>query len=185
MTLLSRARKAALTAHVVSSVGWVGAVGAFLSLAVAGTSSGDEQTVRSAYVAMDVMAWFVILPLAFLSLGTGLVQALGTQWGLLRHYWVVAKLILTAVATVVLLFTMGDIAAVADLARADALRGDAHRGSRNHLTLHAGGGLAVLLLTTSLAIFKPRGLTRRGWRKQQELRESLDPGQGQSPPVRS
>ena len=173
MTLPSRTRKAALLAHVAASVGWLGAVGAFLALAVAGSSSENEQTVQSVYVAMDVVAWFVILPLAFLSLATGLVQALGTQWGLLRHYWVIAKLVLTAVATVVLLFTMGDISSLADVARDGALVGDAHASSQNHLTLHSGGGLAVLLLTTSLAVFKPRGLTRRGWRKRRELaRES-------------
>jgi hypothetical protein len=154
---------------VVSSVGWLGSVGAFLALAVAGSSSGNDQTVQSAYVAMDVMAWFVILPLAFVSLATGLVQALGTQWGLLRHYWVIAKFVLTAVATVVLLFTMGDISSLADIARAGALVGNTHEGSQNHLILHSGGGLAVLLLTTILAVFKPRGLTRRGWRKQREL----------------
>ena len=174
MTLTPRMRKAALMAHVVSSVGWLGAVGAFLALAVAGTSSGEEQTVRSAYVAMEVVAWFVILPLAFLSFATGIVQALGTQWGILRHYWVVAKLVLTIVATVVLLFTMGDISALGDTARDRALAGDADRADQNHLTLHSAGGLAVLLLTSALAVFKPRGLTRRGWRKHQELVAARD-----------
>ena len=168
MTLPPRTRKAALAAHVVSSVGWLGAVGAFLALAIAGSSSGDEETVQSVYVAMDVMAWSVILPLAFASLATGILQAVGTQWGILRHYWVIAKLVLTVVATVVLLFTMGDISSLGDFARDGALVGDAHESSQSHLILHSAGGLAVLLLTTCLAVFKPRGLTRRGWRKQRK-----------------
>lgn len=36
--------------------------------------------------------------------------------------------------------------------------------------LHAGAAVLVLLMATILAIYKPRGLTRYGWRRQQELR---------------
>ena len=41
---------------------------------------------RGAYLAMDLIGWFVIVPLSLASLLTGLVQALGTTWGLFRHY---------------------------------------------------------------------------------------------------
>jgi hypothetical protein len=104
-----RLRKFALTAHVTSSVGWLGAVAAFLALAVASLTSQDAQMVRAAYLAMELTAWFVIVPLAFASLLTGLVQSLGTKWGLFRHYWVLAKLLLTVLATIVLLLQMESI----------------------------------------------------------------------------
>jgi len=35
------------------------------------------------------------------ALATGLVQSLGTEWGLLRYYWVLGKLFLTIFATIV------------------------------------------------------------------------------------
>jgi hypothetical protein len=161
-----RLRKLALTAHVVSSVGWLGAVAGFLALAVVGVSSDDVQQVRAVYVAMDVIAWFVIVPLAFASLLTGLVQSLGTPWGLIRHYWVVLKLVLTVVATIVLLLQMEGISFIADVARDTTMSSGEHRGTRTSLLLHAGGGLLVLLMTTVLAIYKPPGLTRYGRRKQ-------------------
>jgi hypothetical protein len=41
---------------------------------------------RAAYLAMDLTSRFVIVPLARASLLTGLAQALGTPWGLFRHY---------------------------------------------------------------------------------------------------
>lgn len=88
-------RKLALTAHVTSSVGWLGAVGGFLALALAGLTSQDAQMVRAAYLATDVITWFVIVPLAFGSLLTGLVVSLATPWGLFRHYWVLVKFLLT------------------------------------------------------------------------------------------
>ncbi|MGH9252111.1 MAG: hypothetical protein ACRD0W_21725 [Acidimicrobiales bacterium] len=79
----SSVRKLALTAHVTFSVGWTGAVAAYLALAVAALASRDAQLVRGTYLAMEVAAaWFVIVPLSLGSLLTGLVQALGTTWGL-------------------------------------------------------------------------------------------------------
>jgi ABC-type anion transport system duplicated permease subunit len=91
MTLTPSLRKLTLTVHVMSSVGWFGAVAAFLALAVAALTSQDAQLVRSADLAMDLTAWFVIVPLCFASLLTGLVSSLGTHWGLFRHYWVACK----------------------------------------------------------------------------------------------
>ena len=96
-------RKAMLTAHVVLSVGWLGAVVAFLVLSIAGLRSHDADMVRSAYLAMNLLGEFIIVPLSFAALLTGLVQSLGTQWGLFRHYWVLVKLTLTFGATALLL----------------------------------------------------------------------------------
>jgi hypothetical protein len=165
MTMSPRLRKLALTAHVVTSVGWLGAVVGFLALAVAGLTSEDAETVRAVYLAMEITAWYVIVPLAFASLLTGLVQSLGTSWGLFQHYWVLMKLSLTVVATVVLLLQMGEIGLMADAASETALASGDLRGSRSSLVLHAAGGLVVLLITTVLAVFKPRGRTRYGQRK--------------------
>jgi hypothetical protein len=99
----SSARKFALTAHVVSSVGWLGSVAAFLALAVVGLRSEDPQTVRAAYHGADLVTTWVILPLCGASLLTGLIQALGTSWGLFRHYWVITKLLITLLSTLILL----------------------------------------------------------------------------------
>ncbi|GAA1017517.1 hypothetical protein Aple_032050 [Acrocarpospora pleiomorpha] len=35
---------------------------------------------------------------------------------------------------------------------------------------HSVGGLVVLLITTILSTYKPKGLTRYGWRRQQDQR---------------
>ena len=116
MTMTPRLRKFALTAHVTSSVGWLGSVGAFLALAVAGLTSQDAQMVRAAYLAMELTGWFVIVPLSFASLLTGLVQSLGTEWGLFRHYWVLTKFLITIIATFLLLLHMQPTRHVADVA---------------------------------------------------------------------
>ena len=170
MTLTPRLRKLALTAHVVSSVGWLGAVASFLALAVAGLTSQDAQLVRGAYLAMELTGRFVLVPLSLASLLTGLVSSLGTPWGLFRHYWVLAKLVINVFATIVLLLymqTLDDFKAVA----AGTLSGGDVRALRSPSpALHAGLALLLLLVAAVLGVYKPRGMTRYGRRKQHEQR---------------
>ena len=160
-------RKFALTAHVTSSVGWLGAVGCFLALAVAGLTSQDAQMVRAAYLSMELTGWFVIVPLSVASLLTGLVQALGTTWGLFRHYWVIVKLLITILATILLLVHMRPTTYVAGVAAETAMSSADFRGLRIQLVADAGAALLVLLVATTLSVYKPRGVTPYGRRKQQ------------------
>lgn len=175
MTMNPRLRKFALTAHVTSSVGWLGAVAVFLVLAVAGLTSQNAQTVRGAYVAMELTGWLVLVPLSLASLLTGVVQALGTSWGLLRHYWVLFKLLITVVATVLLLVHMQVAGHVADAAAETNLSGGDLVGMRIQLLADAAVALLVLLVAVILSVYKPRGLTRYGWRKQHEPRAQQRP----------
>jgi hypothetical protein len=168
MTLSPGLRKLALTAHVVSSVGWLGAVAAFLALAIAGLTSSDAQVVRGVCLAMELAAWYVIVPLSIASLLTGVVQSLGTPWGLFRHHWVVVKLLLTSIATVVLLLQLGPITYLGRAARDAAVPLPVLGEVTISLVVHAAGGLLVLLVTTILSVYKPRGLTRYGQRQQRQ-----------------
>ena len=166
MALSPGPRKFALAAHVTSSVGWLGAVAGFLALAIVGLNSDDAQLVRGTYLAMDVTVRFAIVPLALMAVLTGVVQGLGSKWGLFLHYWVVIKLVITIVASIVLLTELQPISHLADAARATTFGRDMMRAERTSLVVHSGGGLVVLLVPTILSIYKPRGLTRYGQRKQ-------------------
>jgi hypothetical protein len=168
MTMTPRLRKFALTAHVTASVGWLGAVAGFLALAVAGLISKDAQTVRGVYLAMELTARFVIVPFSFASLLTGLVQSLGTKWGLFRHYWILAKLIINVFANIILLIYINILAGV--VAEITFSRGDLSRLREPSPVLHAGASLLLLLVATALGVYKPRGLTPYGRRKQHEWR---------------
>lgn len=162
MALSPGLRKLVLTVHVSASVGWLGAVVAFLALAVAGLASEDAARVRGSYVAMELIGWYALVPLALASMLTGLIQALGTHWGLFRHYWVVFKLLINLFATIVLLLYMQTLEHFARVAAGNDL--SALRSASP--LLHAGAALALLLVATTLAVFKPQGLTPYGQRKQ-------------------
>jgi hypothetical protein len=164
MTMTPRVRKFALTTHVTSSVGWLGAVAGFLALAVAGVTSADAHLVRAAYLSMHLITWFVIVPFSVAALATGLVQSLGTPWGVFRHYWVVAKLALTVVATLILLARTQPIGQVASVASQTMLASGDLRQLRIQLIADAGAALMSLLVATTLSVYKPWGMTVYGRR---------------------
>jgi hypothetical protein len=170
MIMPPRLRRFTLVVHVTSSVGSLGAVGGFLALAIAGLTSQDAQVVRGVYPAMELITWRVIVPLVVVSLLTGLVSSLGTAWGLLRHYWVLVKFLLTILTTVVLLLQTQPIAYMARVAAEAPFTLDAPHGLGLSLVIHASGGLLVLLTATALAVYKPPGMTCYGWRRQQAQR---------------
>lgn len=169
MIMKPSVRKLALSVHLTFSVGWIGAVVAYLALGISVSSSQDVTTVRAAWAAMELIGWYVIVPLALASLLTGLVMAFGTKWGLFRHYWVSISFALTVFSTTVLLLHMPTVSSTADIAqeaegaRLEELGGD---------LLHPGVGLVVLLVVQVLNLYKPQGMTRYGWRKQQEAQRS-------------
>jgi len=158
-------RKLMLAVHVGTSVGWLGAVAAYIALNVPIVTGADDQVVRAAYLMLDPVLRFAVLPLAVACLVTGVIQSLGTPWGLFRHYWVLLSLVITGFATTILVLHAPDVYAMADQASSGAdvstMGGD---------LFHSVGGLLVLLLPLVLNIYKPRGLTGYGWRKQQEER---------------
>ena len=164
-------RKFALTAHITFSAGWIGGVVAYLTLGVAAVISKDTQTMRAAWIAMELIGWFALVPLALASLLTGIVMSLGTRWGLFRHYWTLISFVLTVFATVVLLLHMPDVSHLTNVAK------EAERASLESLggdLFHSGLGLVVLLVIQALNVYKPVGMTRYGWRKQLEERAVLN-----------
>ena len=160
-------RKAVLTTHISSSVGWFGAVVGFLALALTAANSKEILMVRAAYLSMAAISRFVIVPLAFAALLSGFVQALATPWGLFRHSWIVVKLAFTIFATAVLLLKMPLIVHAARLAMVSAAMSALDQADRE-LIVHSAGGAFLLFVITIVSVFKPWGLTQYGRRKLSE-----------------
>jgi hypothetical protein len=153
-------RKFVLTAHVSSSVGFLGAVAGFLSLAIAGYVSQSEAMARSAYLSMEWMAWYVIVPMCLASFVTGLIQSMGTHWGLIRHYWVIVKLIISVLSAAVLVLHMQPIAYMAHQATINSVSTGEFDGLRIQLMANGAMALMALVVATVLSIYKPKGITR-------------------------
>lgn len=159
-----RLRRLTLTAHVASSVGWLGSVLAYLAVAIAGLTSRNPEMVRAAYPVAEMLGWFVIVPLSLAALLTGLIQSLASEWGLFRHYWVSTKFVLTIIGVIVLIAHMQRVDRMARLAVEAALSPGDYTAMRASMIVHAAGGAVILLITTALSIYKPWGRTRWGRR---------------------
>lgn len=164
MIMTPSRRKLTLTFHVVTSVGWLGAVAAFMILSIAAVTSQRAEIVTSAYLSMNLIGEFLIVPLSLAAFLTGIIQSLGTPWGLFRYYWVLVKFALTLGATVLLL--LHQFTAVASAAKlvAGSTLGMLPAVGRLGPKLVGDSGLAVLVLmaATTLSIYKPWGLTQFG-----------------------
>ena len=167
LTMSPAVRKLVLSLHLSCSLGWVGAVFAYLGLGVSAVTTDDAEAVRAAWIAMDLTGWFVIVPLALGAFLTGVLMALGTPWGLFNHYWVAISFALTIFCTVVLLLHMPTVSALADDARTAE---DTHLFGFGGDLLHPTLGLVLLLLITLLNVYKPQGLTPVGLRRQRVQR---------------
>lgn len=170
MTMSGRLGKFVLTAHIALSVGWLGAVAVVLALGVMAITSPNAQVMRGAYLVMEPTAWFVLVPLSIASLLTGLIQSLGTRWGLFRHYWVLFKLLINVFASVILLMytqTLSFLAAMA--AKMTLSDADLNVLRTPSVVMHASGALMLLLVATTLSVYKPKGLTPYGQRKQRAM----------------
>jgi hypothetical protein len=174
MTMSPGLHKFVLSVHISVSVGWIGGVVAYLALVVAGMTSQDDQTLRAAWIAMALTGWFAIVPLALASLLSGLVISLGTKWGLFRHYWTLFSLVLTILATIILLEEMQTVSIFAGIA-AEMNSADVGRlrDTIPRALSHPAGGLLVLLVIQVLNVYKPWGLTPYGRRQQHEQRRAL------------
>ncbi|GLW63341.1 membrane protein [Actinomadura rubrobrunea] len=156
--LSPRMRKLTLLIHVIAAVSWLGLDVGLLTLSVTGRISDDPETIRAAYVAMDVFGDVLLIPVALFTLVTGVLLGMGTRWGLLRYHWVLTKLVLTLVAFTA---TVAALRPGLEQAARDALRTPPEVGAAASDVLVAPCvALALYTFMTVLSVYKPWGMTR-------------------------
>jgi hypothetical protein len=154
MTISPRTRKALLTAHVVTAVGWLGIDLTLLTLGIAGRTGTDPAAV---YPALGLIGLVLFVPLSVLAWLVGVLGAVLTPWGLLKHRWVAVKLVLTTVMLLAVLFALRpNLVAALDLGAALPDR------QRLDLVIAPAVSSTLLVIATVLSTYKPWGRTRRG-----------------------
>jgi len=151
-SLSPKVRRAVLTVHIVTSVGLLGDCATLLAASLYAAGADDPAAATSTYELMSVFSFVFGIPLSFASLISGLVIGFATKWGVLRHWWVTAKLLLIVSVILVGALVIGP---------SEAIMIDGDGGRETALSIAAGYQIAALLLATSLSVFKPRGRTRR------------------------
>jgi hypothetical protein len=153
MSIPPRWRKALLTLHVVSSVGWLGADMVLLTLSIAGRTGADPAVV---YPAIGLVGSVLLVPISVLSWLVGVASALLTRWGVLRHWWVVVKLAVTTILTTLVLLALWP-----GLRQATALGADLPQETRDQLLIAPSVSFVALIALTAISAYKPWGRTRR------------------------
>lgn len=87
-------RNTLLTAHIIVSVGLLGDSAGFFAVALRANNSGDAGTMLASVEVLKMFAMLFGIPLSFAALFSGIALGLGTKWGVVRHPWVVTKLLL-------------------------------------------------------------------------------------------
>jgi hypothetical protein len=179
-----RRRKLVLTLHVITSVGWLGAAIAMTVLLVAGFITRNPALRHSAFTFMHVYDLAIMIPLGYLALVTGVLLSVGTNWGLLKHWWIVVKLVLTvAVLVFAGVFTSGWVL------EAVARTTEHPMAGLGALAVRLGANVAafntVFWTTATISVYKPWGPTPRGKRKLAEraaTKQARDASQTMSRP---
>jgi len=143
----SPVRRAVLTAHIVVSVGLLGDCAGILAINVRAAVTDDPALAAASYELLEMFTIVFGIPLSLASLASGLALGFGTKWGVLRHRWVVVKLLLILSVILVGAFVIGPGVA--------AMR-EGRGGAETMLILACAYDVVALTLATGLSVYKPR-----------------------------
>jgi hypothetical protein len=157
-----RTRKIALTAHVATSVGWLGAAYTMVVLTICGLVSTNPALRLACYEITHLFDEVVNIPLGLSMLTSGLIVSLGTKWGLVKYRWVLTKFVVSTALLVLI--------PVLSVPRLEPLIHQLQSGLPVATGLAVAqvaislGTVAALTVVTTISVFKPWGRTRWGRR---------------------
>ncbi len=153
-------RRAVLYVHIVAAVGWLGIAAVTLVLTAAALTEADAKVAHAAYGFHELLIGTLARPAALITLASGLILAVGSKWGIAKHYWPLAKLtlVVATIATTAAL-SPGWITLAMQSAGTAPPATEATAAQTNLI------GMAVFHILTIgaavwLAIYKPGGRTR-------------------------
>jgi hypothetical protein len=138
-----RAHRALLVAHVLSAVGWFGLAATVAFVAVAGGRADDV-----AYSEVIGSTLWLSIPLGLTAAVTGVALSVTTRWGLVRHWWVLAKQVITvAVIATDVLVVWPEMDRAVDAGTPGTIPGPIY------------AHCVVLAIATALSVVKPKART--------------------------
>ncbi|WP_028926036.1 hypothetical protein [Pseudonocardia acaciae] len=156
--------RALRSAHIATSVAWLGIVLGKLVLELGVLTAASGRRAESLFTAATAITR-AFPPLVFATLVTGVLLGLGTRWGLLRYYWVVTKLALSLAVVVTAVTLVEGLARSAMPSSTDELDPGATvlTAPAELLAWLTGAYVAMLLVATVVSVYKPWGRVR--WRQ--------------------
>lgn len=155
-------RRTVLVLHVLCGVGWMGLDIGLALLVATGMSTDQGATAAAAYTAARIVIPPVVPVLAGGMLVTGVLLGLGTRWGLVQWTWVLSKLVIGIVLTVLVAVALlpGVLAIPTDLGGSAAEVRTAVGDEATGLMFPPVVSFLMLGASLVLSIWKPGGRTR-------------------------
>ncbi len=159
-------RRTVLVAHVLFGVGWMGLDLGLLVLVLTGATSESGPTVAAAYTSARLVIPIVVPVLATGMLLTGILLGWGSKWGLVRWTWVLTKLVIGVILTVLVFVALvpGALSIPTELTGTASEVRDAVGGAGTDLIFPPIVSFLALGFALVLSIWKPWGRTRWGER---------------------
>lgn len=154
-----RGRQALQVLHYVSSVGWLGVGFCQLTLNVLALTTGVPALRHDAHEIAHVFDRTVLTVLSLGAAVTGILLAVRTPWGLLRHWWVLVKLTLTVTLIGLTPFWSGELIRRAIVATGGPVPGPEYAALRSELLVSSVTIISTLLVVTVISVVKPWGRT--------------------------
>jgi hypothetical protein len=146
--LRGKAYKTMLVLHVLTSVGWFGLAVAIVFFWITAKATADEGLAHALYLTIAQLPWLTV-PAGLAAIVTGGLLGLGTRYGLVKHWWVIIKILIAAIVVI----TDGTL--TGELAHAAAVNHTSEPVLYGSSTAH----VIVLVLASVLSVFKPPGRT--------------------------
>ncbi|MQA10499.1 MAG: hypothetical protein GEU98_18470 [Pseudonocardiaceae bacterium] len=154
-----RWRQFVVLLHVILSVGWLGVAASALVLSIVAFFETRVPVLRAVYEFHGMLIAVLTRPIGIGAVVTGIILSLGTKWGLVRHYWVLTKFVLSIGAILLSAMVQTELIEVG-LAYANTPGSAELASAQSGILLVAIFHVVALGLSTGLSVYKPR--LRRG-----------------------
>lgn len=172
-----RTRKAVLVAHIVTAGAWIGLDVVMGVLVYQALTAVEVATRAVSSQALELVATWPLATVSLLCLGTGVLLGLGSPYGLLRYWWVAAKLAANvALCTLVLVVLRPGVTEAAEYGRALGVGEPLPGADLSQLVFPPVVSTTALVLAAVVAVYKPWGRIRRRPRRRptDPARSALD-----------
>ncbi|CAH1201890.1 hypothetical protein [Paenibacillus sp. JJ-223] len=163
---LSHKKKCIFVAiHVISASSWIGGTLGMLLLGLYLYSAANGEQLAYTLASMEIIDENLLKYPALMTLLTGILLSIWTQWGLVKHYWIVIKLILTLTTILIGIFFLNHwTASLVDMVSETGfatLQDHNFRSKWLAILLTASFNLLCLFIMVFITYFKPFGKIKK------------------------
>lgn len=154
------ARRVTLIVHIVAAGAWIGIDVVLGVLATTALATGNTDTEALAFRALGTFVVWPLLAAGLLTLASGVILGLGTNYGLVRYWWVAIKLAANVVLVALVIVALRPGLDEARTHGEALAAGNPSEIATSNLLFPPVVSLTVLIAATTLSIFKPWGRIR-------------------------